>query len=201
MNVPTYENIDSLLARLRTGDEEAFDQLFPLVYDQLHQAAKRQRRRWQSDDTLNTTALVHEAYLRLAGQSAPGWQGEPHFLAVAARAMRQIMIDHARGKRRAKRGGQWQRVPLHEIEAALTTGGAASTASADALLALDGALRRLDVANPRQSRIVECRFFGGMAIADTAEALGVSAATVKRGWAVAQAWLYRELARELDERE
>ncbi|MCI0437002.1 MAG: sigma-70 family RNA polymerase sigma factor [Gemmatimonadetes bacterium] len=197
MSDSDHETVNRLLEKLRAGDQQAFDQLFPLVYNELRALAEQQRRRWRGDDTLNTTALVHEAYLRFAGQSSPTWQNEPHFLAVAARAMRQILIDYAKRKHRAKRGGQMHVVPLHEIEAALTTGGDASEAGADALVALDDALQRLDREDPRQSRIVECRFFGGMAITDTADALGISPATVKRGWAMAQAWLYRELAREL----
>ncbi len=187
--------VSRLLEQLRAGDQQAFDQLFPLVYDELHRAAEQQRRRWHGDDTLNTTALVHEAYLRLAGQSEPAWRNEPHFLAVASRAMRQVLIDYAKAKQRAKRGGAQRRIPLNEIEAVLKTEDAAD-AGADALVALDAALRRLEREDPRQCRIVECRFFGGMAIADTAKALGISPATVKRGWAMAQAWLYRELARE-----
>jgi RNA polymerase sigma factor (TIGR02999 family) len=181
------------LDALRAGDRQAFDQLLPLVYGELHHLAEQQRRRWSGDDTLNTTALVHEAYLRLAGQSTPAWRSRPHFLAVAARAMRHILLDYAKSKQRAKRGGGQQRVSLQEIESALKVGDPAD-AGAEALLALDDALRRLDKHDPRQSRIVECRFFGGMPIQDTADALGVSPATVKRGWAMAQAWLYRELA-------
>ncbi|MGH7502280.1 MAG: sigma-70 family RNA polymerase sigma factor [Longimicrobiales bacterium] len=185
--------VGRLLDQLRAGDRQAFDQLVPLVYGELHHLAEQQRRRWSGDDTLNTTALVHEAYLRLAGQSTPAWRSRPHFLAVAARAMRHILLDYAKSKRRAKRGGGQHRVSLQEIESALK-GADPADAGAEALLALEDALRRLDEHDPRQSRIVECRFFGGMAIQDTADALGISPATVKRGWAMAQSWLYRELA-------
>ncbi len=194
-----HDMVGQLLERLRAGDQKAFDQLFPLVYNELHRLAERQRRRWQGDETLDTTALVHEAYLRLAGQSSPGWRDEPHFFAVSSRAMRQILLDYAKAKRRAKRGGDRRQVPLHEIEAALKTEGGASDAGFEALAALDDALHRLEAEHPRQSRIVDCRFFGGMAIAETAEALGISPATVKRGWAMAQAWLYRELAVQLED--
>lgn len=197
MSDTAHETVDRLLSRLRAGDNEAFEQLVPVVYNELRRLAEQQRRHWRGDDTLNTTALVHEAYLRLAGQSAPAWQDAPHFMAVASKAMRQILLDRAKWKQRAKRGGQQRAVPLHEIESALEVPGDAADAGADALVALDGALRRLDEEDPVKSRIVECRFFGGMPIADTARALGISPATVKRGWAVAQAWLYRELAREL----
>jgi RNA polymerase sigma factor (TIGR02999 family) len=144
---------------------------------------------------MNTTALVHEAYLRLAGTSAMAWEDLPHFMCVAARAMRQILLDHVKRRQAAKRGGGVRAVPLHEIEAALSSGGDAIDTGAEALVALDEALHRLQSHDPRQTRIVECRFFGGMTIEDTAIALGVSPATVKRGWVMAQAWLYRELAR------
>lgn len=123
------------------------------------------------------------------------WESQPHFLAVASRAMRQILIDHAKRRQAAKRGGNLRRIPLEEFETTLTDGSDASEAGSDALIALDEALIRLEAHDARQSRIVECRFFGGMAIEETAIALGVSPATVKRGWAMAQAWLYRELAR------
>jgi RNA polymerase sigma factor (TIGR02999 family) len=187
------ETVSRLLHDMAAGDRHAFDRLFPLVYAELHRLAEVQRRRWDDDHSLNTTALVHEAYIRLADQSDPGWKDRPHFLAVASRAMRHILLDHAKRKHAAKRGGHIRRVPLHEIEEALTSGGDPSGAGVDALIALDEALRRLDEHDPRHSRIVECRFFGGMAIDDTADALGISPATVKRGWAMAQAWLYREL--------
>ncbi|HET9150372.1 MAG TPA: sigma-70 family RNA polymerase sigma factor [Gemmatimonadales bacterium] len=182
-----------LLRQLGAGDRTAFDELLPLVYDELHRLAQRQRRRWEGDETLNTTALVHEAWFRLAGQSAPAWQNRAHFLGVAATAMRQILIDYSKRKHAAKRGGQAPHVPLHDIEAALSQGGTSPDVRDDILIALDDSLRRLGEANHRQMRIVECRFFAGMSVEDTAEALGVSPATVKRGWGMAQAWLYRDL--------
>lgn len=194
MSDPRDDEIHRLLLRLRAGERSAFDELVPLVYDELRHVAGQQRRRWQGDDSLNTTALVHEAYVRLAGAPAPAWQDQPHFLAVAATAMRRILIDYAKRRQSAKRGGGRQRVQLDEIEAALGNGRAAD-AGDEALLALNDALDRLKAQDERQSRIVECRFFGGMTIDETAAALDVSPITVKRGWAVAQAWLYRELAR------
>lgn len=192
------QSVGHLLQELQAGDRRAFDRLFPLVYDELRHLAEHQRRRWEGDDSLNTTALVHEAYLRLAGQSAPAWESQPHFLAVAAKAMRHILVDYAKRRQAAKRGGGLRRVPLAEIEAALRGNGDASEAGADALMALDDALRRLEAHDPRQSQIVECRFFGGMPINETAFVLGVSPATVKRGWALAQAWLHRELSHSLE---
>jgi RNA polymerase sigma factor (TIGR02999 family) len=191
------ETVRQLLHDLGAGDRSAFDRLFPLVYDDLRRVAGRQRRAWEGDHTLNTTALVHEAYLRLAGTSARDWESQAHFLAVAARAMRQILIDHAKRRQAAKRGGGLRRVPLHEIESAMG-GGDPADAGDEALIALNDALSRLEAHDARQSMIVECRFFGGMAIDETATALGISPATVKRGWSMAQAWLYRELARSTE---
>lgn len=193
-----HDTVTQLLLELRAGDRDALDQLLPLVYHQLHELARQQRRLWSGDETLNTTALVHEAYLRLAGDSAPAWENRAHFLAVASRAMRHILVDYAKRRHRAKRGGRHAHIALDEIEAALQAATDPGEAGTEVLIVLDDALRRLEQRDPRQSRIVECRFFGGMAIQETAEALGVSPATVKRGWAMAQAWLHRELTRELD---
>jgi RNA polymerase sigma factor (TIGR02999 family) len=193
------QSVSRLLQELRAGNRGAFDELFPLVYDELHRIAERQRQRWDGDETLNTTALVNEAYLRLVDQSAPEWQSRAHFLAVASTAMRQILIDYAKRKRAAKRGGRRPHLALHEIEAALQQAEDPSGARDEVLVALDDALRRLDQRDQRQTRIVECRFFGGMSIEDTAEALGVSPATVKRGWSIAQAWLYRDLKQSVEE--
>lgn len=196
---PSQNTVTRLLRDLERGDRGAFDELFPLVYEQLHRAAEWQRRRWQGDETLNTTALVHEAYLRLVGQTAPPWQNRAHFLAVASRAMRQILINYAKAGQAEKRGGGAKPIPLHEIEAALKGDGDPAEARDEALAALDDSLRRLESLDDRQCRVVECRFFGSMTIHDTAEALGISPATVKRSWASAQAWLYRDLKRALEE--
>lgn len=181
-----------------TGAErpEDADRLFQTIYDELRVLAHAQRRRWEGDHTLNTTALVHEAYLRLGDRSEPGWVGRSHFLSQAARAMRHILIDYARRRQAAKRGGDRRRLSLDEIEEGLSSGDAGQ-ATDEALLALDDALDRLTRQSSRQGRIVECRFFGGLTIPETAEALEVSPATVKRGWAAAQAWLYRDLAGSL----
>jgi RNA polymerase sigma factor (TIGR02999 family) len=189
------QSVARTLQALRAGQPGAFDELLPLVYDELHRIAARERRRWEGDDTLNTTALVNEAYLKLVDQSAPDWRSRAHFLAVASTAMRQILIDYAKRKRAAKRGGGQPHIALHHLEAALGKDEDASGHRDEVLLALDESLERLQQREPRQARIVECRFFGGMSIEDTAETLGVSPATVKRGWAMAQAWLYRDLHR------
>jgi RNA polymerase sigma factor (TIGR02999 family) len=187
------ESVTELLQVLRDGDQTAFNALLPLVYDELHRLAGQQRNRWDGDETLDTTALVHEAYFRLADQSAPNWQNKAHFLSVAATAMRQILIDYSKRKRAAKRGGKAPHLSLHALEPALLQTTTAAGVRDDIMVALDESLGRLEQVNRRQMRIVECRFFGGMSVEDTAEALGVSPATVKRGWKMAQAWLYRDL--------
>lgn len=192
------QSVRRVLEALRAGEPGAFDELFPLVYDELHGIAARERRRWEGDETLNTTALVNEAYLKLVDHPTPDWRSRAHFLAVASTAMRQILIDYAKRKRAAKRGGGQPHLALHDLEAALRQEDGPGSRD-EVLLALDEVLRRLEQRDRRQARIVECRFFGGMTIEDTAEALGVSAATVKRGWAMAQAWLYRELRRTAGE--
>ncbi len=161
------EAVASLLLAVREGDREAFDQLFALIYQELHELAARQRGRWRGDDTMDTTALVHEAYMRLADRSAPPWQSRAHFLGVASQAMRHILLDYAKRRRAAKRGGTRGRVPFEEIEAALREPGDSVQAGSEALIAVDEALRRLERQDPRQARIVECRFFAGMTIPDT----------------------------------
>jgi len=192
------QSVSHVLQELRAGNRAAFDELVPLVYDELHLIAERRRQRWEGDETLDTTALVNEAYLKLVDQSAPDWQSRAHFLAVASTAMRQILMDYAKRKHTAKRGGGRPHVALQEIEAALHEAEDPSGVRDEVLVALDDALRRLDQRDQRQTKIVECRFFGGMSIEDTAEALGVSPATVKRGWSMAQAWLYRDLKESIE---
>jgi RNA polymerase sigma factor (TIGR02999 family) len=183
--------VTRLLDDVRVGSSSAFDELFSLVYQELTARARAQRRRWQGDETLNTTALVHEAYVKLTAADEPDWENRAHFLAVASRAMRQILIDYARIKGAEKRGGDRARVSVEEL--ALEPGPDLLSERAEALLALDESLTRLRERNERQSRIVECRFFGDMTIRDTATALGISPPTVKRGWTMAQAWLYRDM--------
>lgn len=187
---PRTSSLTRLLDAAHEGDPEAFDAGFALVYDELKSLAQRQRRRWHGDHTLNTTALVNEAYLKLAGADPPGVEGRAHFFALASTAMRHILCNHAREQSAQKRGGGAAHVTLDESGPA---GAAASADHDDTLLALDRALRRLEAVAPRQSRVVECRFFGGLSVEETARALDLSPRTVKRDWAVAQAWLQRDM--------
>jgi RNA polymerase sigma-70 factor, ECF subfamily len=163
------------------------EDLFPLVYDELRRIAARAMRGERPDHTLCTTALVNEAWLELSKLTRIQWQNRSHFLAIAAQAMRRVLVDHAVARRRLKRGGGQ---PLQPLD---TDAMAVVVEQSDDMLALDDALRRLGVMNERHARIVECRFFGGMSVEETAEALGISPATVKRDWALARAWLNREL--------
>ena len=185
-----------LLEDLRDGRREAFDELFPLVYQELRELAHRQRRDWQGDETLNTTALVHEAYLKFVGRRNASWETESHFLAAAAKAIRHILINYARDRRAQKRGGGWQRVSLNDHRLRRPSDSDVLSWD-DRAVALDEALKRLAERSERQSRIVECRFFGSMTVQQTAAALGLSTASVTRGWAMARAWLHRELKLEL----
>ena len=189
----TQNTVALLLERLRGGDREAVDQLVAMLYDELKELAARQRRRWRGNYTLNTTALVHEAYVKLLGQSRIEVESRAHFHALAARAMRHILCDYARERSARKRGGDVERLPLDEL-GALPDPAALSERQSDTLVALDEALGRLEAIDPRQSKVVECRFFGGLTIEETATAVGVSPRTVKRDWAMAQAWLHREMA-------
>ncbi len=199
MDYPMQATVTHLLEAVRGGDRAALNDLFPLVYEELYAQAHRQRQRWHGDDTVNTTALVHEAYLKLVDQTQIRWNSRAHFLGVAAKAMRHILIDYARQRQRKKRGGGQPHVPFDDVEGHLAEPGAFSLSEerATALVALDAALERLHGLNERQSRIVECRFFGGMTIPDTTEFLGLSPATVKRDWRLAQTWLYREMMQAL----
>jgi RNA polymerase sigma factor (TIGR02999 family) len=176
------------VTRLR-GDSSAGDQIFSLVYQELRQIAHRQLRSQRVGHTLSTTALVHEAYLKLVDPARVPSCDRAHFLALAARAMRQILIDYARQHATAKRGGDWQRVPLDMTEISVEE-------RADTLLALDEALTRLAGMNERLSRVVECRFFGGLTEEETAEALSVTERTVRRDWVKARAWLYGAMHEE-----
>ena len=178
--------ITALLRAWRAGDEQARDRLMPLVYDALHRRAAAYLRRERRDHTLQATALVNEVYLRLVDQRRIDWQNRAQFYGVAAGMMRRILVDHARGRRMAKRSGRWVRVSLHD--------GAAAVHPPDAeILDLDAALTRLAGIDPRKTRIAELRFFGGLSLQETAHVLGLSVATVERDWQVARAWLYAAL--------
>jgi len=160
--------------------------LFPVVYEQLRRIAHGHLSREATGHTLATTDLVHEAYLQLASQTRAQWQSRAHFMSVAAKAMRRILVDHARSHRSVKHGGALKRVPLESVNPAAAD-------RADLLVALDEALDRLRGLDERQARVVECRFFGGMTEDETAEALGIGTRTAKRDWAKARSWLYSEL--------
>ncbi len=180
------EAVTALLRSADDADADLTDRLLPLVYDELHAMAHQHLARERRDHTLSTTALVHEAYLKLVDQSQVGRRGRTYFFGAAAQAMRQILVDYARRRNRQKRGGGQAPVTLKETVVAVD-------GFATDLLDLDEALERLAVLNPRQGRVVECRFFGGLNVEETAEVLGVSRSTVKNDWAVARAWLYRRL--------
>ena len=189
---PGEPGITRLLHEWRGGNTEALQRLIPLVYRELHTLAARYLSHERRDHTLQTTALVNEAYLKLAGQRDVDWQNRAHFFGIAAQLMRRILVDHARRDRRVKRGGGAAHIPLDDMD---PPSAAAPVDAADAY-ALDRALSRLEAFDPQQGRVVELRYFGGMTIDETAEVLSLSPATVKREWSVARAWLYRELADE-----
>ena len=186
MTVPATHEVTRLLHELQEGKTDAGDLLIRLVYEELHAIAERYMRRERGDHTLQPTLLVDEAYLRLVDQRNVSWQSRAHFFAIAAQAMRRILVDHARRRNAARRQGG-ERVSLRADVAV------PAAAPLD-LIALDGALCRLAALDPRQAQVVELRFFGGLDVLQTAEALGVSSATVKRDWAFAKAWLHRELS-------
>ncbi len=191
--VAEQQAITEALLDLRDGAPGALDRLVPLVYGDLARVAHRQLGLEAAGHTLSTTALVHEAYLRLVDQTRAQWVDRAQFFAVAAGAMRRVLVDHARRHTAARRGGAGRRtVSLEALEAADSTELAASD-RADVLLAMDEALERLAALDPRQARVVECRFFGGLTEAETAEALGVTARTVTRDWVKARGWLFQEL--------
>jgi RNA polymerase sigma factor (TIGR02999 family) len=188
--------ITDALAALRGGDPHAMDRLVPLVYEELARIAHRQLGLEATGHTLSTTALVHEAYLRLVDQTRAQWADRAQFFGVAAHSMRRVLVDHARRHRAARRGGVNRRdVSLEALEAADAANLAAGD-RADILVAMDEALERLAALDARQARVVECRFFGGLTESETAEALGVTARTVARDWVKARGWLYQELGRD-----
>jgi RNA polymerase sigma factor (TIGR02999 family) len=180
--------VTELLVQWRGGDRAALDALMPLVYTELRRLAHHYLQRERSDHTLQSTALVHEAYVRLVGQDLPQWQNRAHFFGVAAQLMRQILVDYARGYKAAKRGGSLCKLTLDDA-------GEQPQATDVDVVALDDALNMLARMDPQQSRVVELKFFAGLSIEDTSEVLGVSTSTVKRDWITARAWLFRELDR------
>jgi len=184
----TSNQVTELLVRWRSGDKAALDSLMPLVYTELRRIANRYLQGERSDHTLQSTALVHEAYVRMTGQALPQWQNRAHFFAVAAQLMRQILVDHARSHRASKRGGDVYKLALEDAEEQ------PKVLDFD-IVALDDALKSLALMDEQQSRVVELKFFGGLSVDDTADVLGVSASTVKRDWTTARAWLFRELNR------
>jgi RNA polymerase sigma factor (TIGR02999 family) len=183
--------ITRLLQEWQDGNAQALERLIPLVYDELRALASRHLAGERSHHTLQTTALVHEAYVKLAGQHSIGWKNRAHFFAIAAQLMRRILVDHARHAGRVKRGGGRPNLPL-DVEPPA----APAAVDLEDAHALDQALTRLEALDAQQGRVVELRYFGGLTVEETAEVMGLSTATIKREWAVARAWLHRELAGE-----
>lgn len=179
-------DLTDLLLQAGSGERDALDRVIPLVYDELRRLARSRLQAEPTGHTLSTTALVHEAYLRLVDQTHAQWRNRAQFLAIAATAMRRILVDHARRHRSDKRGGPLQRVSLEDADLTVEERG-------ELLVALDEALTRLAALDARQARVVECRFFGGLTEEETAQALGIGLRTAKRDWAKAKSWLYQEI--------
>ena len=187
MVTASADNLTALLIEWREGDESALDKLTPLVYEELRRIAHRYVRRERNGHTLQTTALVNEAYLRLAGSSRIEWQNRAHFFGATAQVMRHVLIDHARKRLYAKRGGQLQQVPIDDALSEM------SEQRADELVHLDEALIELGKFDQRKASVVELRYFGGLSLEETAEVLEVSLMTVRRDWRAAKAWLFRRM--------
>jgi RNA polymerase sigma factor (TIGR02999 family) len=186
MTLPSSQNVTQMLMAWADGDEAARDLLIPMVYDQLRRIARHHLRQERTGHSLQTNALINEAYLKFIEQKSVSWQSRSHFFGIAARLMREILVDHARARQRLKRGGNAQQISLTAAENE-------QQQSAD-LLALNDALETLSEVDPQRSRIVELRFFGGLTIEETAHVMRVSTPTVERGWRAARAWLQTELA-------
>jgi RNA polymerase sigma-70 factor, ECF subfamily len=186
MSMRKEGRVTDLLTKFTTGDSAAADEVIPLVYEELRRLAAHYLAREQPGHALQTTALVHEAYLRLVDQRQSNWRNRAHFYGAAAQVMRRILVDHARARQAEKRGGDAEHLTLDE---ALTF----SDSQSEELVRLDEALARLARLDARQSRVIELRFFAGLSVEETAEVIGVSPKTVKRDWSVARAWLHREL--------
>ena len=186
MPEPSKPDITGMLEKVKTGDPRAADELLPLVYDQLRAAAQKQMAWERGDHTLQATDLVHEAYVRLVGSEDVPWENRAHFYVAAAEAMRRVLIEHARKRARLKRGGGLKRVPLTGEELARNP-------NLENIMSVDAAIRRLEEQDGRMARIVRLRFFAGLGTGETAAVLGLSDRTIRREWALARAWLHREL--------
>lgn len=186
MTIPSRQDVTDLLIEWGKGDQDALNKLIPLVYDELHRLASRHLRHERPGHTLQTTALVHEAYLKLVDQRNLTWQHRAQFFAAAAQVMRHVLVDHARRRRAFKRGGDYCRFSLDESVIS-------SEEKDPDLLTLNEALNSLAVIDPQQSRVVELRVFGGLTVEETAEALGISSRTVKREWSMGKAWLHKQI--------
>jgi len=192
MAAPSPQDLTQLLVAWSNGEQDALDQLIPLVYSELHRLAHRHMAREGQGHPLQTTALVHEAYERLVNMKDVSWQNRAHFFAVSAQLMRRILVDYARSRRYKKRGGEWRHVPLNEAVAVFPD-------RRTDIVALDDALHALAEIDPRKARVVEMRFFGGLSIKETAEVLDVSQDTVLRDWRLAKVWLLRQLSEGNDD--
>ncbi|MCX6605145.1 MAG: sigma-70 family RNA polymerase sigma factor [Acidobacteria bacterium] len=186
MAIPDNNEVTQLLANLRSGENQAHDQLFPIVYNELRKIAANYMRRERADHTLQATALVHEAYMQLVDQTRVTWQSRAHFFGVAAQLMRRILVDHARTQNALKRGGDAQKLSLDD-SLGLASGPPV------AFDELDEALNRLQQLDPNQAKIVELRFFGGLTVEEVSEVIGSSTATIEREWRMAKAWLHAQL--------
>ena len=183
------DDITRLLDAAGDGADGAMDEVFEAVYPRLREIAQARRRGWQGSQTMNTTALIHEAYVKVAGSGSGQYENRGHFFATTARAMRQVLINYAEKRSAQKRGGGAAEVTLYEDDAV-------TDEAMDELLSLNDALKKLEAMSARQAQVVECLFFAGLGVAETAEALEISPATVKRDWSTARAWLYREMRDE-----
>lgn len=195
MSSSPQDTVTELLVERRNGNDEVTASLYRELYPELRRLAQGQRKRWKGDPSLRTTALAHEAYLKLVRQEEQSWESRSHFFAVAAKAMRHILINRAEQNRAQKRGGEGAVLSLEALRESLTEGELSREERSEMLVVLDAALDRFEAEHSRPAQVVECRFFGGMTIDETAEAIGVSASTVSRDWDLAQAWLYREMKR------
>lgn len=188
MTPKVSESVTQLLIEISNGDREAVDLLLPVIYDELRKLAANYLRRERPDHTLQPTALVHEAYLRLVDQTRVNWQNRAHFFGIAAQIMRRLLVDHARRHNAEKRGHDFQKLSLDEnIDRAVER--------STELIALDDALKALAAFDPQKARVVELRYFGGLSVEETADVMGVTATTIKRHWRFAKAWLHGEMQR------